>query len=67
MVLKRKNNQNFEKLKNTFLTHVPRYPHTKNQVPKSKTVNCRPRTNIQTDEKNRKIALKREKIKISKN
>ena len=53
--------------KKTFLTHVPRYPHTKNQVSKSKIVTCRPRTDIQTDEKTRKFALKREKIKISKN
>ena len=42
-------NENFEKPKKKFLSHVPRITQPKNQLPRSKGVTCSPRTDGQTD------------------
>ena len=46
----RAKNQNFEKQKIAFFSHVPRSIMPKNQVPRSKTVTCSLRTDTQTTE-----------------
>ena len=45
----RAKNQNFEKQRIAFLSHVPRSIVPKNYVPRSKTVTCSLRTNKQTN------------------
>merc|ERR1712154_650972 len=42
--------QNFEKQKNTFLSHVPRILQSKNQVPRPKGVLCSSETDRQESE-----------------
>ena len=45
----RAKNQNFEKQKIAFFSHVPRSTMPKNQVPRSKTLTSRGRTDTHTD------------------
>ena len=48
---KKRKNENFEKQKNAFFSHVPRITQPKNQVPRPKSVPCSPRTDGQTHTK----------------
>ena len=45
---KKRKNENFEKQKNVFLSHVPRIIQPKNQVPRPKGVPCSPSTDRHT-------------------
>merc|ERR1711963_979824 len=48
-VYKKRKNQNFEKQKNAFFSHVLRITQPKYCVPRSKGVTCSPFTDTQTD------------------
>ena len=46
---KKRKNENFEKQKNAFSSHVSRITQPKNQVPRPKDVTCSPRIDRHTD------------------
>ena len=48
MPIKSVKNENFEKQRNAFFSHVTRITQLKNQVPRSKAVLCSPRIDTQT-------------------